>query len=99
MQKTHSLHETSSRVSNKLPQLENGIIPESVQSSATCYTQMREVLSHKSSRRPRHPMMTGHKKLFLDFYDIKGAAKFNFFVLHELKQTPTEKVRDFFTRV
>ena len=42
---------------------------------------------------------TAHKKLFLDFYDIKGAAKFNFFVLHELKQTPTEKVRDFFTRV
>ena len=65
MQKTHSLHETSSRVSNKLPQLENGIIPESVQSSATCYTQMREVLSHKSSRRPRHPMMTGlHTKSY-----------------------------------
>ena len=42
---------------------------------------------------------TAHKKLFLDFYDIKGAAKFNFFVLHELKQTPSEKVRDFFTRV
>ena len=41
----------------------------------------------------------GHKKVFLKFYDVKGTAKLNFFSLHEMKQGPTEKVRDFWTKV
>ena len=30
---------------------------------------------------------------------IKGTAKLNFFSLHKMKQSPTEKVRDFWTKV
>ena len=41
----------------------------------------------------------GHKEVFLSFYDVKGTAKLNFFSLHEMKQGPTEKVRDFWTKV
>ena len=41
----------------------------------------------------------GHKKVFLKFYDVKGTAKLKFFSLHEMKQGPTEKVRDFWTKV
>ena len=41
----------------------------------------------------------GHKKVFLKFYDMKGTAKLNFFSLHEMKQSSTEKVRDFWTKV
>ena len=40
-----------------------------------------------------------HKTVFLKFYDVKGTAKLNFFSLHEMKQGPTEKVRDFWTKV
>ena len=41
----------------------------------------------------------GHKEVFLSFFDVKGTAKLNFFSLHEMKQGPTEKVRDFWTKV
>ena len=41
----------------------------------------------------------GHKKVFLKFYDIKVTARLNFFSLHEMKQGPTEKVGDFWTKV
>ena len=41
----------------------------------------------------------GHKTVFLKFYDVKGTDKLNFFSLHEMKQGPTEKVRDFWTKV
>ena len=41
----------------------------------------------------------GHKTVFLKFYDVKGTAKLNFFSLHEMKQGPAEKVRDFWTKV
>ena len=41
----------------------------------------------------------GHKMVFLKFYDAKGTAKLNFFSLHKMKQGPTEKVRDFWTKV
>ena len=41
----------------------------------------------------------GHKTVFLKFYDIKGTAKLNFFSLHEMKQGPTEQVRDFWNKV
>ena len=41
----------------------------------------------------------GHKEVFLSFYDVKGTAKLNFFSLHEMKQSPTEKVREFWTKV
>ena len=41
----------------------------------------------------------GHKEVFLSFFDLKGTAKLNFFSLHEMKQGPTEKVRDFWTKV
>ena len=41
----------------------------------------------------------GHKSVFLDFFDVKGTAKLNFFSLHEMKQSSTEKVRDFWTKV
>ena len=37
--------------------------------------------------------------MFLKFYDVKGTAKLNFFSLHEMKQDPAEKVRDFWTKV
>ena len=40
-----------------------------------------------------------HKRVFLKFYDIKGTAKLNFFSLHEMKQSATEKVRDFWNKV
>ena len=40
-----------------------------------------------------------HKEVFLSFFDVKGTAKLNFFTLHEMKQGPTEKVRDFWTKV
>ena len=40
-----------------------------------------------------------HKKLFLKYFDIKGTAKLNFFALHELKQGPSEKVREFWTKI
>ena len=40
-----------------------------------------------------------HKEVFLSFFDVKGTAKLNFFSLHEMKQGPTEKVRDFWTKV
>ena len=40
-----------------------------------------------------------HKKLFLKYFDMKGTAKLNFFSLHELKQGPTEKVREFWTKI
>ena len=40
----------------------------------------------------------GHKEVFLSFFDIKGTAKLNFFSLHEMKQGPMEKVRDFWTK-
>ena len=33
------------------------------------------------------------------FFDVKGTAKLNFFSLHEMKQGPAEKVRDFWTKV
>ena len=33
------------------------------------------------------------------FFDVKGTAKLNFFSLHKMKQGPTEKVRDFWTKV
>ena len=41
----------------------------------------------------------GHKEVFLSFFDVKGTAKLNFFSLHEMKQGPAEKVRDFWTKV
>ena len=41
----------------------------------------------------------GHKEVFLSFYNVRGTAKLNFFSLHEMKQGPTEKVRDFWTKV
>ena len=41
----------------------------------------------------------GHKEVFLSFFDVKGTAKLNIFSLHEMKQGPTEKVRDFWTKV
>ena len=41
----------------------------------------------------------GHKKVFLKFYDVKGTAKLTFFSLHEMKQSSTEKVKDFWTKV
>ena len=41
----------------------------------------------------------GHKEVFLSFFDVKGTAKLNFFSLHEMKQGPMEKVRDFWTKV
>ena len=40
-----------------------------------------------------------HKKLFLKYFDVKGTAKLNFFALHELKQGPSEKVREFWTKI
>ena len=40
----------------------------------------------------------GHKTVFLNFYDVKGTAKCKFFSLHEMKQGPMEKVRDFWTK-
>ena len=40
-----------------------------------------------------------HKEVFLSFFDIKGIAKLNFFSLHEMKQGPSEKVWDFWTKV
>ena len=40
-----------------------------------------------------------HKEVFLSFYDVKGTAKLNIFSLHKMKQSPTEKVRDFWTKV
>ena len=36
-----------------------------------------------------------HKKLFLQFYNIKGTAT----LLHDMKQGPTEKVPDFWTKI
>ena len=41
----------------------------------------------------------GHKEVFLSSYNVRGTAKLNFFSLHEMKQGPTEKVRDFWTKV
>ena len=41
----------------------------------------------------------GHKEVFLSFFDVKGTAKLNFFSLHEMKQGPSKKVRDFWTKV
>ena len=41
----------------------------------------------------------GHKEVFLSFFAVKGTAKLNFFSLHEMKQGPMEKVRDFWTKV
>ena len=41
----------------------------------------------------------GHKEVFLSFFDVKGTAKLNFFSLHEMKQGPSEKVRDFWMKV
>ena len=41
----------------------------------------------------------GQKEVFLSFFDVKGTAKLNFFSLHEMKQGPTEKVRDFWMKV
>ena len=33
----------------------------------------------------------GHKAVFLDFFDVKGTAKLNFFSLHEMKQGPRRR--------
>ena len=41
----------------------------------------------------------GHKEVFLSFFAVKGTAKLNFFSLHEMKQGPSKKVRDFWTKV
>ena len=41
----------------------------------------------------------GHKQVLLSFYNVKGTAKLNFFSLHKMKQSPTEKVWDFWTKV
>ena len=40
-----------------------------------------------------------HKKLFLQFFDIKGMAKLNFLALHDMNQGPKEKVQDFWTKI
>ena len=36
---------------------------------------------------------------YVAIYNVKGTAKLNFFSLHKMKQGPTEKVRDFWTKV
>ena len=41
----------------------------------------------------------GHCSTFLKYFDVKGTAKLNFFELHELKQGPSEKVREFWTKI
>ena len=40
-----------------------------------------------------------HKKLFLKYYNMKWTAKLNFIALHKLKQGPSEKVREFWTKI
>ena len=40
-----------------------------------------------------------HKKLFLKYFDVKGMAKLNFFALHDMKQGPTGKVCNFWTKI
>ena len=40
-----------------------------------------------------------HKKLFLKYFDMKGTAKLNSFALHELKQGPSKKVREFWMKI
>ena len=40
-----------------------------------------------------------NKTVFLKLYSVKGTTKLNFFSLHEMKQGPKEKVRDFWTKV